>query len=99
MNPGSSGYRLGEVQRKRGRKTDYNDEDKDERKDREGTMTTLQKMKARHRERLPRDSFRQVTGSSNTQEMGAEAKKAGLQMDQMPRTRPCSRINSSKGDN
>ena len=31
MNPGSSGYRSGEAQRKRGRKTDYNDEDEDKR--------------------------------------------------------------------
>ena len=35
MNPGSSGYRLGKVQRKCGCKTDYNDEDENERKDRE----------------------------------------------------------------
>ena len=31
MNPSSSGYHSGEAQRKRGRETDYNDEDEDER--------------------------------------------------------------------
>ena len=33
MNPGSSGYRSGGAQRKRGRKTDYNDEDEDEKRE------------------------------------------------------------------
>ena len=33
MNPDSSGYRSGEAQRKHGRETDYNDEDKDKRQD------------------------------------------------------------------
>ena len=48
MNPGSSGYRSGEAQRKRGRETDYHDEDKDKGKIEKRMITTLQKMKARH---------------------------------------------------
>ena len=36
MNPGSSGYRSSEAQRKRGSETDYNDEDEDDASEDEG---------------------------------------------------------------
>ena len=40
MNPGSSGYRSGKAQRKRGRKIDFNDEDEDERREEDDDDTS-----------------------------------------------------------
>ena len=101
MNPSSSGYRSGEAQRKHDRETNYNDEDEgweeddDVASEDEGeTLFQVSEAGNTFLETVFGKWLEAATHRKWVQKQGS-----GLQMDQMPRTGPSSRINSSKGDN